>query len=100
MLSTKLKLSNAYIHGAKNVKIRDVRSKINEKHLYIEIDIFFDKLITVASFKGHSKFLQTSVNSDGHSKVITGNQSLTFLISKFCIKFICFCIDQRESPIR
>lgn len=79
MLSTKLKLSNVYIHGAKNIKIKDVQSKINEKHLYVEIAIIFDKLTTEGGFKGHSKFLGTSVRSDGRCKIITGSYTSVLL---------------------
>lgn len=62
-------MKEAVSQGASNVQIKNVRSKVNDQSLRLEMDVFFPKLITEADFKGRSTFNQVKVKSEGHAKV-------------------------------
>lgn len=69
-LSTKVNLKDAVVSGASKLQIKDVRSKINDRNAYMELDITVPKLITESDFKGRSTFNGAKVRSDGHVKIV------------------------------
>uniref|UniRef100_A0A336KU45 CSON013981 protein n=1 Tax=Culicoides sonorensis TaxID=179676 RepID=A0A336KU45_CULSO len=77
-ISSKSVMKNALISGFSRAQVKNVRTKINDRKMYIEIDMKIPELTTQAQYKGSGGFNELRVNSTGWMKVTLNKMSGTW----------------------
>uniref|UniRef100_A0A336MFV3 CSON001101 protein n=1 Tax=Culicoides sonorensis TaxID=179676 RepID=A0A336MFV3_CULSO len=77
-ISSKSVMKNALISGFSRAQVKNVRTKINDRKMYIEIDMKIPELTTEAQYKGSGGFNELRVNSTGWMKVTLNKMSGTW----------------------
>lgn len=62
-------LRNLTLRGFSTMKIRKTRSKVSEKALHLEIDVFIPKLGITGVYKADGNFNQIKVKAKGRANI-------------------------------
>lgn len=65
-------MKDTVIKGISKTEIRNVRTKINDQKLFMELDVRFPKIILEGDYKGRGGYNEFKVNSAGHAKIRIG----------------------------
>ncbi|XP_063706475.1 uncharacterized protein LOC134835527 [Culicoides brevitarsis] len=65
ILTVNLNTKDMIVNGVRFIKIKEVRSKANDKNIYVEIDADFDRLEMLADYKGNAVLSELNVKSGG-----------------------------------
>lgn len=62
-------MKDALISGFSGAHVKNVRTKVNDRKMYIELDVKLPYLTTEAMYKGFGGFNELRINSSGYMKV-------------------------------
>lgn len=66
-------LKNVIVYGISQADIKEVRSKANDKNIYLEFDVIFPRLEMLADYKGNAILSELNVKSGGKINITAGN---------------------------
>lgn len=85
-LHAKLNMKNAIAVGISKGKVLNVRSKVNDHNIYLELDVLFNELQTSSDFNGGGRFRDFKVKSSGHAN-LTHCKFISFIQKKIVENF-------------
>lgn len=69
-------MKDALISGFSRAQVKNVRTKVNDRKMYIELDMKLPVLTTEAMYKGFGGFNELRINSSGYMKVTLSKKSV------------------------
>lgn len=75
-------LKDALIYGFSTAQVKNVRTKVNDRKMYIELDMRIPVLTTEAMYKGTGGFNELRINSNGFMKVVLSKGFLLLTLFK------------------